>query len=78
MDESNGPDSGRSTGLGVLSKATGASVARARVTRTDGTREVHYSLPKLSPWDLKGRLWLRRRLRVMREEDREWLQSPSE
>lgn len=53
-------------------------VSRARVFRADGTTEVYYSLPRLPLLDVKGRLWVRRRLRAMRAEDRALLGAEKE
>lgn len=52
-------------------KVTSVAVARAYVTRADGTREVHYSREVISAWR-EPRRWLKlqRHLRFMRNEDR--------
>jgi hypothetical protein len=48
------------------------SVARARVTRADGTSEVHYSAERIPLWQIRRWLKLRRHLALMREEDKQW------
>jgi hypothetical protein len=48
------------------------SIARARVTRADGTSEVHYSAERIPLWQIRRRLRLRRHLALMRKEDRQW------
>lgn len=47
------------------------AVARAVVIRRNGTREVHYSVPRLPFWHLRQRLKLWRHLRFMKAEDKE-------
>jgi hypothetical protein len=47
-------------------------VARARVTRADGTTEVRYSVEKV-PIRQFRRWWkLQKHLKFMRKEDRQW------
>ncbi len=53
-------------------RSHGVGIGRARVLRADGTTEIHYSLPDVAWWNFKARAWVRRRLKVMREEDRTW------
>lgn len=49
-------------------KGHALSVTQAKVTRANGNVEYHISKPQLKLWDIKGRLWVRRRINAMKRE----------
>lgn len=48
------------------------SIARAVVTRANGEREVHYSVERIPLWQVRRWWKLRKHLRFMKKEDRQW------
>lgn len=60
---------------GGRAKLTAVSVARARVERADGSTDIYYSPEKVSPLDFRRWLKLRRHIRLMKREDKQWLKA---
>lgn len=58
--------------MGREARIDPVAVARAVVTHRDGTKDIHYSVPKIPFWHLSRRLKLRRHLQFMRKEDEQW------
>ncbi len=44
------------------------AVTQAKVTRKNGKIEYYFSRPKLKLFDFKGHLWVRRRIKAMKNE----------
>ena len=44
------------------------TVSQAKVIRSNGTVEYHLSTPKLKWWDIKGRLWVWKRIKSLKKE----------
>lgn len=51
-----------------ISESKQLSISIAKVIRANGDIEYHYSLPKLSIFNIKGMLWLWRRLKEYKKE----------
>jgi len=48
--------------MNAATTANKLAITQAKVTKADGSTEYYYSLPKVSPFNILGMLWLFRRL----------------
>lgn len=54
--------------MNIFTKAKPLSITQAKIMRADGTVEYQFSKPELKFWNLKGRLWVWRRIKIMKKE----------
>lgn len=52
-----------------IAKPKALAISQAKVIRVSGEIEYHYSIPKVAWYNIKGRLWLNRRLKAMKAEE---------
>lgn len=52
-----------------IAKSKRAALSQAKVMRTDGTVEYHYSRPKLHFWELKKWYWIFKRMVKYKQEE---------